>query len=222
MNVVITGASGMVGRGVLLECLDHPKIEKVFTVNRRSIEVTHPKHQELIVADFLNLKSIESELTGIDACYFCAGISSVGMEEAAYTQITYNLTMHFAKTLLEHNPDSVFIYVSGQGTDGTEQAKSFWRRVKGKTENDILKMGFGKAYAFRPGYIQPYRGIKSKTPWVNSVYAVLSPVYAVLKRFPSTATNTINIGKAMINATLERPDLPVFENKDINGWADRI
>ncbi|MEO1714348.1 MAG: NAD-dependent epimerase/dehydratase family protein [Bacteroidota bacterium] len=221
MKVVLTGASGMVGQGVLLECLDHPKIESVITVNRRPLHVDHPKHQELIVSDFLNLSSIESKLTGISACYFCAGVSSIGMDEAAYTQITYNLTMHFARTILERNPKSVFIYVSGQGTDSTEKASMFWRRVKGKTENDIIKLGFAKGYAFRPGYIQPYRGIKSKTGWVNGVYTLFKPIYVILKNVPSAATNTINIGKAMINATIHQPDLTVFENKDINELANR-
>ena len=141
------------------------------------------------------------------------------MSEEAYTKITHDLTLHFANTFLEQNSNGVFIYVSGAGTDSSEKARSMWARVKGKTENTILNMGFKAAYMFRPGFIQPLRGIKSSTGWYNAIYAIFRPLYAILKHFPSAATNTTNVGKAMINVLLKEPTIKVLGNKEINEWA---
>lgn len=218
MKVIITGTSGMVGRGVLLECLDDHRIEGVLILNRKSIGVSHPKLRELIVPDFFDIEKVKDELTGYGACYFCLGVSAFGLSEESYTKITYDLTTNFATVYLEQNPDSVFCYVSGAGTNS--QGKFMWARVKGKTEDDLLNMKFKRAYMFRPGYIQPMRGIKSRTNWFSIIfYAVFSPLYLILKHFPTTATNSINMGKAMIKVALEIPELNVLENKEINEQA---
>jgi len=215
-KVVITGTTGMVGKGVLLECMDHPLIESVLLVNRGSAQIQHPKVKEVLVKDFFELSSIKKELTGYDACFFCLGITSAGQSEENYSKITHDLTVLFAKTFLDTNSDSVFCYVSGAGTDRSEKGNTMWARVKGRTENDLLSMSFKRAYMFRPGYIQPLRGIKSKTGWYQALYTVFWPIYLILKHFPSTATNTTNIGLAMINTLKENYPKNVLETKDIN------
>lgn len=217
MKVIITGTSGMVGKGVLLECLDSEFIEHILIINRRSIGLDHPKLKELLVSDFFNLDDIKPEFGGFDACFFCLGTSSIGKSEKEYAKITYDLTINFAETFLRQNKDSNFCYVSGAGTDSTEKGRFMWARVKGRTENKLLSMSFKSAFMFRPGYIQPLRGIKSSTNWYSIIfYAVFSPVYLVLKHFPSTATNTVNMGKAMIRVMLGAPDINILENKQIN------
>ena len=185
MKVVITGTSGMVGKGVLLECLDSEFVKQILIINRRSIGIDHPKLKEVLIDDFFHLEEIKSDLTGYDACFFCLGTSAIGKSEEEYTKITYDLTINFAQTFLEQNAQSSFIYVSGTGTDSTEQGRAMWARVKGKTENKLLTMSFKSAFMFRPGYIQPLRGVKSRTNWATIFYAVFSPVYLVLKHFPS-------------------------------------
>ena len=218
MKVVITGSSGMVGRGVLLECLDSDLVEKVLIVNRKSIGLEHEKLKEIIVTDFFQLDSIVNEFEQYDACFFCLGISVLGLSEEAYTKITYDLTINFAKVFIEKNPESVFCYVSGAGTNS--DGKSMWARVKGKTENVLLKMKFQNAYMFRPGYIQPMRGIKSSTSWYSIIYAIFSPLYHILKYFPATATSSINVGKAMIRVAYEHPEMNFLGNKEINRQTD--
>lgn len=160
MKVIITGSTGMVGEGVMLVCLQHPSIEKVLVINRKPCGEQHAKLQEIIHADFYNLAPIESQLQGYDACFFCLGISSIGVKEPDYFRTTYTLTMHVAQTLSRLNTGMVFSYISGAGTDSTEQGSSMWARVKGKTENDLMKLPFKKAYAFRPGFILPIKGMK--------------------------------------------------------------
>jgi len=219
IKVIITGSSGMVGKGVLLECLDSPIISEVLIVNRTALNITNPKLTEVLISDFLELKSIKQDLIGYDACFFCLGTSSLGKSEEVYNNITYDLTMNFAQSFLAQNDNSVFCYVSGAGTDSTEQGRTMWARVKGKTENALLKMSFKHAYMFRPGYIQPLRGIKSGTNWYSLIYMIFSPVYLILKYFPSSATNTTNIGKAMINAVAKEPELHILNNKEINELA---
>lgn len=219
LKVVITGASGMVGKGVLLECLDSSAVEKVLTVSRSPIGVAHPKHEELLVRDFMAADAFAEKLKGYDACYFCAGTTSVGKTEELYTQVTYDLTMNFAKQFIAQSPDSVFCYVSGAGTDSTEQGRSMWARVKGRTENAIMAMPFKAAYAFRPGYIQPYRGIRSKMAWANVLYVLLWPLYQLLKLIPGAVTDTISIGKAMLYVTQHRPPVRVVGNRDMNAFA---
>lgn len=213
-SVVITGASGMVGRGVLLACLDDPCITSILMLNRSPVPVHHDKLKELITRDFLTVTP--EHLAGYDACFFCAGISALGKSEAEYTAITYDLTLHIARALIIANPDSIFCYVSGAGTDRSEAGRSMWARVKGRTENALLAMPFRRAFMFRPGYIQPLRGIRSKTRWYQLMYDLFRPIYAVLRHFPAAATNTTALGKAMIAVLSDPPDRQVLGNREIN------
>ena len=215
-KVIITGTTGMVGKGVLFECMDHPLIESVLLVNRSSAKIQHPKVKEVLIKDFFDLASIKEDLGGYDACFFCLGITSLRQTEENYAKITHDLTVQFAKTFLQLNDNSVFCYVSGAGTDSSEKGSIMWARVKGKTENDLLSMGFKGAYMFRPGYIQPLRGIKSKTQWYQALYTIFWPVYLILKHFPSAATNTTNMGLAMINTLEGKCSKTILETKDIN------
>ena len=216
LNVIITGSTGMVGKGVLLECIDSPDVESILVISRSPIDVMHPKVKEIIHKDFFDLSSVRDQLTGYNACFFCLGVSSVGMKEAEYRRLTYDLTLGFAKVVLFLNPDMTFCYVSGAGTDSSEKGKSMWARVKGKTENDLLSLGFKAAYMFRPGYIHPMRGIKSKTPLYNAFYIVLKPLYPLLKRMPKYVTDNAIIGRAMIRVALSGYSKRVLESIDIN------
>lgn len=215
-KVIITGSSGMVGEGVLHECLMHADVESVLVINRKPCNVQHKKLKEIIHKDFFDLSKIEDQLSGYNACYFCAGVSSIGKKEDEYKRITYDLTMNFAKTLLKLNPEIIFCYVSGVGTDSTEKGKSMWARVKGKTENDLLKLSFKDAYMFRPGYIQPTKGLKK----TYKIYKVFVPLYPVLKfLFPKYVVTLEEIGRAMINATLTGYDKKILECNDIKNLS---
>lgn len=221
LNVIITGASGMVGRGVLLECLENSNIDKVLMVNRLTINLKHPKLTELILPNFFDINTIANDLRGYNACFFCLGVSSAGMNERDYSQITYDLTITFAQAMLAFNPDSTFIYVSGAGTDSTEKGLSMWARVKGKTENKLLGLNFKNAYMFRPGFIQPVRNEQSRTKLYNNIYRLLKPLLPILKRlFPSVVPTTANVGKAMINVTVYGFTKPILESNDINFAAN--
>ncbi len=209
----------MVGKGVLLECLDSPEVESVMVVARKKTGLNHDKMKEIIVQDFYDLSSIKKELKGYNACFFCLGVSALGLNEEQYTKITYTLTLHFAETLLALNPEMVFNYVSGTGTDSSEQGRGMWARVKGRTENAILNMGFKDAYAFRPGLIIPEKGVKSSTGWYNSIYVVMKPVFPWLKR-QGLATTTVKIGKAMIATVIKGYEKKHLENNDINQIAE--
>lgn len=218
INAIITGVTGMVGEGVLHECLLHPDVESVLVINRKPCGVKHEKLLEIIHKDFSDLSSIESQLKGYNACFFCAGVSSVGKKEDEYRRITYDLTLNLAKTLLKLNPDMTFCYVSGVGTDSTEKGRSMWARVKGKTENDLLKFGFKDAYMFRPGYIQPTKGLKN----AYKIYKVFVPFYPILKTlFPKYVVSLEELGKAMINVTLYESDKKVLECRDIVNESKR-
>lgn len=216
LNVIITGTTGMVGKGVLLECIDSPDVESILLINRSPVDVMHPKVKEIIHKDFFDLSSVRDQLTGYNACFFCLGVSSVGMKEADYKRFTYDLTLGFAKVVLFLNPDMTFCYVSGAGTNSSEKGKSMWARVKGKTENDLLSLGFKATYMFRPGYIHPMRGIKSKTPLYNAFYVVLKPLYPLLKRMPKYVTDNAAIGRAMIAVARNGYTKRVLESIDIN------
>ncbi|GAA4465596.1 epimerase [Nibrella saemangeumensis] len=212
IRAIITGATGMVGEGVLHECLQHPDVEQVLVINRKPGGVSHPKLQEIIHKDFYNMSPIETQLTGYNACYFCLGVSSVGMKEPEFNRLTYDLTMHVAQTLARLNPEMTFCYVSGAGTDGTEQGNSMWARVKGKTENHLMALPFKAAYMFRPGYLHPTPGLKNTKPY----YAYLSWLYPVFKAVAGNYVSTLQeLGRAMINVTLRGYDKRVLEVKDI-------
>lgn len=218
INVIITGTTGMVGKGVLLECLDHSLVDSVLTVNRKPIGLSHPKLKEIIHSDFYDLTSIKEQLSGYNACFFCLGVSAVGMNELQYEKITFDLTVNFAQTVLEMNPEMIFNYVSGAGTDSSEKGNSMWARVKGKTENTLLKMNFRDVYLFRPGMILPERGIQSSTGWYNFIYVVLRPFFPLFRR-SENVTTSIKIGRAMINTVLHGSEKKYLENKDINGLS---
>lgn len=216
MNVVITGSTGMVGKGVLLECLDHPQVTGVTVINRQSLQMTHPKLKEILHQDFFHWDAIKDQLTGFDACFFCLGVSSAGMKEVDYARMTYELTLHFARTLLALNPGMTFCYVSGAGTDSSEKGRTMWAKVKGKTENDLLALGFKAAYMFRPGFIKPMRGITSRTPLYNTLYIFIRPFVGLIMRFPKVATDSITLGQAMIRVGLHGFTKPILESEDIN------
>ena len=216
INAIIYGASGMVGKGVLLEALDQSEIKSVLVVGRKSCAIHHEKLKELILGDFMDYSSVEDELKGYNACFFCLGISSGGMTEEKYHHITYDFTIHAAVSLLMINRDMTFIYVSGAGTDTTEKGQTMWARVKGKTENKLLSLGFNRSYMFRPAYIQPKRGVKSSTTSYRFIYAVFGPLYPVWKvLFPKYVSTTVQIGQAMIQAVLVGSDKRILESKDI-------
>ncbi|MEO1052760.1 MAG: epimerase [Bacteroidota bacterium] len=216
MKVIITGASGMVGRGVLLECLDHQDIEEALCIVRSKIDIDHPKLKQLVHKDFSDFTSVKDQLEGYDACYMSMGISAAGLSEEKYKVITYDYTLALANVLYDLNPNMTITYVSGQGTDSSEKGRTMWARVKGKTENDLLKMGFKQAYMFRPGAIIPLRGIKSRTRLYQFVYDYFMWLVKLLKALaPNSVVNTTQIGLAMINITLFGYDKLVLEPKDI-------
>lgn len=221
IKTIIFGASGMVGQGVVKECLDHPEVEKVLAIVRKETGLQHEKYEEIIHQNFFDYAAIEEKLKGYNACYFCLGVSAVGMSEEKYTKFTYDLTLAAANKLASINKDMTFVYVSGTGTDSTEKSRSMWARVKGKTENAILALPFKAAYMFRPGYIQPMKGVKSKTGWYQFMYNVFGFLYPLLKiLFPNFVTSSDRLGMAMINVTLKGSNIKHFENKNINQLAN--
>jgi uncharacterized protein YbjT (DUF2867 family) len=216
MKVIITGATGMVGKGVLLECLDHDAVTQVLTIGRNSCGIEHSKLKEIIQKDFTDFSSIKNELKNYDACFFCLGISAAGLKEEQYNTITHDFTLGLANTLYELSPDMTFNYVSGQGTDSTEKGRVMWARVKGKTENDLLNMGFKQAYMFRPGAIIPLRGIKSRTKSYQFMYDYFMWLVKLIKAIsPNSVVNTTQIGLAMINSVTEGYEKQVLTPKDI-------
>jgi uncharacterized protein YbjT (DUF2867 family) len=217
MKVILFGATGMVGQGVLRECLLDPGVESVLAVGRSPTGQKHAKLREIVHGNFTDFSAIESELTGYDACFFCLGVSSVGVDEARYRHLTYDITMAAATTLAKLNPGMVFTYVTGRGTDSTEQGSLMWARVKGKTENDLLKLPFKAAYMFRPAGIQPLHGIRSKTAWYQAVYVIAAPLLTLLNRIaPKYVTTTEQVGRAMIKVARDGFPRPVLESEDIN------
>lgn len=216
MKVIITGSSGMIGKGVLLECLDSDKIDKVLVINRKTINNQHPKLTEVLLNDFTKVDTIKDKLRGYDACFYCMGISALGMEEAAYTKITYDMTLAFANVLHEINPNIVFNFVSGVGTNS--ESGTMWQRVKGQAENVVLTKGFKNAFAFRPGMIIPERGIESRTSWYNFMYMIMRPFFSLLKRSKNVTTTT-KIGLAMINTLTTNKKNAILEPPAINEMA---
>jgi uncharacterized protein YbjT (DUF2867 family) len=216
MKVILFGATGMVGQGVLQECLRSGEVEGVLSIGRRASRQQHPKLREIVHQDFSDFFEIEGEMTGYDACFFCLGVSSLGMKERDYRWVTYEFALAAAQTLARLNPGMTFIYVSGAGTDSSGLGSTMWARVKGQTENAIFKL-FSKAFTFRPAYIQPLDGIVPKTMWLRAVYAVVAPLYPVWKAlFPNYVTTTAQVGRAMIHVAREGAPTRVLENRDIN------
>ncbi len=218
MRVVVFGATGMVGQGVLRECVLAADVDEVVVVGRSTVGRRHPKMTELITPDLFDLSAISGRLAGLDACFFCLGVSSVGMDLQTYRHITHDLTLSIADELVQKSqgkPDLVFVYVSGAGTDSTEKGRIRWARVKGATENALLRMPF-RAYAFRPGIIQPKHRVQSKTRLYAVAYAVLGPVLTILgKVWPARVTTSEKVGRAMLQIARTRPDNRVIEMADI-------
>lgn len=212
INAIITGATGMVGEGVLLECLQNPDVASILVINRKPCGVTHAKLQEIIHQDFLNLSPIRAQLSGYNACYFCLGVSSVGMDQDTYYRLTYTLTLHVADVLSELNHDMTFCYVSGGGTDSAEKSRMHWARVKGKTENDLMKLPFKAAYAFRPGFIKKLEGQQ----YVHKFYRYINWLFPV-GRFlaPGGFCTMKELAHAMMQVTEQGYKTRVLEGKDI-------
>ena len=218
IKAIITGATGMVGEGVLHECLLHPQVESVLAINRKPCGVSHPKLKEIIHKDFFDLSPIENQLAGYNACFFCLGVSSIGMKEPEYYKFTYTLTLHVAETLSKLNPAMTFCYISGKSTDSTEKGRMMWARVKGKTENDLFKLPFKEVYAFRPGYMHPTKGLKN-TP---KSYKYITWMYPFFRTFlPNYVSTLKELGLAMINAALFGYEKKILEVKDIRVLAKK-
>ena len=223
MNVVLFGATGMIGQGVLHECLVDPDVQRVVTVGRASTGQQHPKLREIVHADLFDLSAIERDLTGLDACFFCLGVTSAGMSEAEYMRVTYDLTMVAAQTLVRLNPQMTFVFVSGVGTDSSERGRTMWARVKGKAENALLRLPFKRAYMFRPGLIQPMHGIRSRTKAYRVFYALAAPIFPILKRlFPGTMTTTERLGQAMLAAAKHGAPEAILDTAAINRLSATI
>ena len=221
MNVVLFGATGMVGQGVLRECLLAPDVESVAAIGRTATGIAHPKLRDIVHRDLMDYRAIETQLSGFDACFFCLGVTSAGMTEEDYSRITYGITMAAAETLARLNPQMTFVYVSGSGTDGTERGRTMWARVKGKTENTLLRMPFRAAYMFRPGFIVPMDGIASKTRSYRIFYNVLAPVLPLLRKlFPKSILTTRELGQAMLTVVRSGAPKRVLEASDMRSLLE--
>jgi len=215
IKLILTGSTGMVGEGVLLTCLDNPEVEKVLMVNRKHNPLQNPKLTELLVPNFMQLEQFKEQLSGYDACFYCAGVSSVGMNEADYTKITYDTPVHFANTLVALNPTMTFSHISGGHTDGTEQGKVMWARVKGKAENALMRLPFKAVYNFRPGLMKPIKGQKN----IKTFYKIMLVFFPIMQLFFPPITLT-QLGLAMINSVRKGYPINVLEVKDIKALAD--
>jgi uncharacterized protein YbjT (DUF2867 family) len=215
LQVIITGATGMVGEGVLYECLHHPDVEKVLVIGRKSCGYSHPKLTEIIHIDISDVSSLTDRLTGCNACYFCAGITSLGKNEAEYMRVTYTLTLNFARTLATLNPDMTFCYISGAGTDSTEKGKTMWARVKGKTENDLMKLPFKQVYNFRPGGIVPFLPLKPTQTYYKT-YKYLGWLFWLMKLVaPGSIITLKDLSASMIHASLTGYSKNILDMKDM-------
>jgi len=217
MKVILFGATGMVGQGVLRECLLEPRVTEVLAVGRSPSGRNDPKLKELVLPDMFQYREVTPQLKGYDACFFCLGISSAGMSETDYRHVTYDLTLAAANELVKLNPKMTFVYVSGQGTDSSEKGRVMWARVKGATENALLALPFKAAYMFRPGIIRPLHGIRSKTALYRTFYTLFRPFLGLMAWLsPDSLTSTEQMGKAMINAVQDGAPQRHLENRDIN------
>jgi uncharacterized protein YbjT (DUF2867 family) len=222
VRVIVFGATGMVGQGVLRECLLASDVAQVVTVGRTATGQRHEKLKELVAPDLTDLSPVESELSGFDACFFCLGVSAAGMSEESYRRVTYDLTLAVASRLVARNQAMTFVYVSGMGTDSTEKGRVMWARVKGATENGLLKLPFAAAYMFRPAIIQPMHGVRSKAALYQAFYSAFGLVVPVLgAALPGIVTTTEKVGRAMLEVARHGWPSPVLETKDINAAAAR-
>lgn len=217
LKVIITGATGMVGEGVLHECLQSITVEKILLVNRRPCGIIHPKLKEIIHTDFFNWKTIEEELVDYNSCMFCLGVSSIGMKEPEFFRLTYTLTMHAAETLARLNSDMTFCYISGVGTDSTEKGSTMWARVKGKTENDLIKLPFKKVFNFRPGALEPTKGLKNTLTYYKYI-SWLFPVFRTIT--PNHICTLAELGRAMIYVSVKGYNKQIVEVKDVHLLAN--
>lgn len=220
MNVIITGSTGMVGEAVLIECLESPNVQRVLLLNRRPLQRKHHKISEIIHADFTDFGDVHQAFLAFrpDACFHCMGVSSVGLDEAAYDRLTFGVTKNLVDHIHKVNPNAVFTYVSGAGTDETERGRIMWARVKGKTENYVLNKGFRDAYAYRIGAVIPQKGVKSRTGWVNILYTLTKPFHGLLQRADSIITSS-QLGQSMIRVVEEPVEVKRLENSDIGRLA---
>jgi uncharacterized protein YbjT (DUF2867 family) len=217
LNVLIFGATGMVGQGVLRECLNDPDVQRVLTIGRTASGVRHPKLREVVHGDMWHYASIESELSGLDACFFCLGVASAGMSEADYERVTYGITMAAAETLSRLNPRMTFVFVSGAGADSSEHGRIMWARIKGKTENAVLRLPFKASFVFRPGVIQPLHGIRSRTALYRVLYTLMRPLLPLFRRaLPGYILTTEQLGRAMLAVVRSGASKRVLESPDIN------
>lgn len=218
MHVVLFGATGMVGQGVLRECVRDPDVQTVLSIGRSATGTTHPKLRDIVHEDLLDLSSIESDLSELDACFFCLGVASAGMTEENYRRVTFDITLTAAQTLVRLNPGMTFIYVSGAGADSSERGRVMWARVRGQTENALLRLPFKAAAIIRPAGIVPLHGITSRTPLYRIAYSLTRPLWPVLyKAFPQFVTTTEQLGRAMLRIAKAGAPKPILEARDING-----
>lgn len=216
MKIILFGGTGMVGQGVLRECLLDHDVEKVLSIGRSRLKEVDAKIEEIIQRNLFDLSNLESRLAVYDACFFTLGVSAIGMTEADYAHLTYDLTLSIATTLARINPAMTFVYVPGAGTNSSEMGRVMWARVKGRTENALLKLPFRKSYMFRPAFIQPLHGITSKTSWYRAIYAVIAPLGPLFNKFPKFATTTEKLGRAMLAVAKNRYPKRILESADIN------
>jgi uncharacterized protein YbjT (DUF2867 family) len=217
VNVVLFGATGMVGAGALQECLAEPQVQSVIAITRSRIGRSHPKLREVLHADFFAYDNVRAEFASCDACFFCLGVTSVGLSEPGYFHLTYDLTLAAAREMAAVNSHLTFCYISGAGTDSTERGRTMWARVKGKTENALLALPFKAAYLFRPAYIQPVGGVRSKTRWYQAFYSLAAPLYPVFHWLaPQATTTTANLGRALIRVAANGYPTSILHSRDIN------
>lgn len=226
MKVIVTGATGMVGKGVLIECLGHKEVEEVLSLSRRNLDLKHPKLKELLHADFSEFESVKEQLQGYDACYACMGVSAAGLSPEDYQKMTYDFTLALARTLYRLKPEMTLTYVSGQGTDSSEKGRTRWARVKGKTENDLLKLGFKQAYMYRPGGIIPMKGVSPSSKLYRNAIRYLGWLVHLIKVFaPNSIVDTTQIGRSMIKVSQNGYSKDILDPKDIidtSSWIQTL
>lgn len=219
MKIILFGATGMIGSGALIECLDHPDVDEVLLVGRRpSGFAGRPNVTEVVHDDFEDYSAVQDRLRGYDACFFCLGVSAAGMSEADYTRVTYSFAMAAARAVRAANPDIAFCYISGQGADSSESSRVMWARVRGRLENELIALG-GPVWIFRPGFVRPTKGVRSRTRLYQTLYTVLTPLTPLLSRIPGFATSTENLGLALIRVARDGADGNHFENRRIEALA---